>query len=61
MEKTQYNTKGFTLWFTGLPCSGKSTVADEVAVKLKEKGVKVVYGILPAILDCGSTPSPGAH
>ncbi|HIE44212.1 MAG TPA: adenylyl-sulfate kinase [Candidatus Omnitrophica bacterium] len=37
----KYNTKGFTLWFTGLPCSGKSTVADEVANKLKEKGMKV--------------------
>ncbi len=33
--------KGITLWFTGLPCSGKSTVADEVAKILKEKGFKV--------------------
>ncbi|MDH4198546.1 MAG: adenylyl-sulfate kinase, partial [Candidatus Aminicenantes bacterium] len=23
--------QGFTLWFTGLPCSGKSAVADKVA------------------------------
>jgi len=29
---------GFTLWFTGLPCSGKSAVADRVAAALKEKG-----------------------
>jgi len=28
---------GFTLWFTGLPCSGKSTVADRVAELLKER------------------------
>lgn len=30
---------GFTLWFTGLPCSGKTTVADIVAEKLKAKGM----------------------
>lgn len=29
---------GFTLWFTGLPCSGKSAIADEVAKILKERG-----------------------
>ncbi|NQT89885.1 MAG: adenylyl-sulfate kinase [Candidatus Omnitrophica bacterium] len=34
-------SKGFTLWFTGLPCSGKTTVADSVAEKLKQKGLKV--------------------
>ena len=28
---------GFTLWFTGLPSSGKSTLADEVAKELNEK------------------------
>lgn len=33
--------KGFTLWFTGLPCSGKSAVADRVAEILREKGLKV--------------------
>ncbi|RLF26861.1 MAG: adenylyl-sulfate kinase [Thermoplasmata archaeon] len=33
--------KGFTAWFTGLPCSGKTTVADRVAEILKEKGYKV--------------------
>ena len=33
--------KGFTLWFTGLPCSGKSVLADAVAECLKEKGMKV--------------------
>ena len=29
--------KGFTLWFTGLPSSGKSTLADAVAKELDEK------------------------
>jgi adenylyl-sulfate kinase len=33
--------KGFCLWFTGLPCSGKTTVADQVADKLKAMGLKV--------------------
>ncbi|MBN2541720.1 adenylyl-sulfate kinase [bacterium] len=33
--------KGFTLWFTGLPCSGKTTVADLVAEKLRNKGYKI--------------------
>jgi adenylylsulfate kinase len=33
--------KGFTAWFTGLPCSGKTTVADGVAERLKEKGYRV--------------------
>lgn len=35
------NNKGFTLWFTGLPCSGKSTIADLLAPKLKEMGINV--------------------
>lgn len=33
--------KGFTVWFTGLPCSGKSAVADRVAEILRERGLKV--------------------
>lgn len=33
--------EGFVLWFTGLPCSGKTTVADVVAEKLKAAGMKV--------------------
>jgi len=33
--------KGFTLWFTGLPCSGKTTAADKVAEQLREKGLKI--------------------
>mgnify|MGYP001121168905 CR=1 FL=1 len=33
--------KGFTAWFTGLPCCGKTTVADRVADILRMKGYKV--------------------
>jgi len=39
MEKKE--KKGFTVWFTGLPCSGKSAIADRVAEILKAKGLKV--------------------
>lgn len=33
--------KGFTLWFTGLSGSGKSTIAERVALRLERKGVPV--------------------
>lgn len=33
--------KGFTLWFTGLPCSGKSTLAKGVEEILLERGMKI--------------------
>ncbi|MCX8161133.1 MAG: adenylyl-sulfate kinase [Candidatus Saccharicenans sp.] len=33
--------RGFTLWFTGLPCSGKSAVADRVAEVLRAHNLKV--------------------
>jgi len=33
--------KGFTLWFTGLPSAGKSTLAQFVAVELRNRGVGV--------------------
>jgi adenylyl-sulfate kinase len=33
--------QGFTLWFTGLPCSGKSTLARKVEEILLERGMKV--------------------
>jgi len=32
--------KGVTLWFTGLPCSGKSSIADVVADELRKMGLK---------------------
>lgn len=34
-------TRAVVLWFTGLPGSGKSTVADRVAGSLRRKGVKI--------------------
>ena len=33
--------QGVTLWFTGLPCSGKSTVSHLVAQELRNLGCKV--------------------
>lgn len=33
--------KGFTLWFTGLPCSGKTTLADEMKRCLSDLGHRV--------------------
>jgi adenylylsulfate kinase len=33
--------KGFTAWFTGLPCSGKTSIANEVAKILRNKNYKV--------------------
>jgi adenylyl-sulfate kinase len=33
--------KGFTLWFTGLPCSGKSTIARRIEEILLERGMNV--------------------
>jgi adenylyl-sulfate kinase len=38
--------KGFTLWFTGLPCSGKSTLATLVAEELtrRGRGVEILDG-----------------
>jgi len=33
--------RGFTAWFTGLPCSGKTTIADGVAEVLRGRGLKV--------------------
>ncbi len=39
MKKIEH--KGFTLWFTGLPCSGKTVLADAVAKELTNQGMKV--------------------
>jgi len=35
---TGTSNKGFTLWFTGLPCSGKSTLAQLVGQELERRG-----------------------
>jgi adenylyl-sulfate kinase len=42
------NGTGFTLWFTGLPCSGKSTLALLVAAELERRGrgVEILDGDL---------------
>ena len=37
----EHEQKGVTLWFTGLPCSGKSAMADRVAEILKDRGYRV--------------------
>jgi len=34
-------SKGVTVWFTGLPCSGKTAVADRVAEILRDRGYRV--------------------
>jgi adenylylsulfate kinase len=33
--------QGFTVWFTGIPCCGKTTIADQVATLLKKKDYMV--------------------
>ena len=33
--------RGFTVWFTGLSCSGKTTVSRQVAEDLRKRGLKV--------------------
>jgi len=38
---TYMSEKGFVLWFTGLPSSGKTTLARVMADKLKDLGIKV--------------------
>jgi len=42
-DATLRNTspKGFTIWFTGLPCSGKSAIAKLVEQELRQRGLKV--------------------
>jgi len=32
---------GFTIWFTGLPCCGKTTIADQVALVLTQKNYTI--------------------
>jgi len=34
-------SRGVTVWFTGLPCSGKTAVADRVAEILRTRGYRV--------------------
>ena len=37
----EHEQKGVTLWFTGLPCSGKSAIADKLAGILKDLRTRV--------------------
>src|SRR3972149_4429127 len=37
----QRGTRGVTLWFTGLPCSGKSTIAQIAGEELRRRGHRV--------------------
>jgi len=39
--KGQALTRGVTLWFTGLPCSGKSTISEIIRDELKKRGHRV--------------------
>ena len=39
MEKSE--KQGFTLWFTGLPCSGKTTISEMVERQLRDRGLNV--------------------
>ncbi len=41
MSCNDNRVEGFTLWFTGLPSSGKTTLARKVEKYLREKGYKV--------------------
>ena len=40
-NRTLKNHKGFTLWFTGLSGSGKTTIAKIIEKELRDRGVKV--------------------
>jgi len=40
-EKKYDNKKGLVIWFTGLPCSGKTTVSEELAKYFRENKLKV--------------------
>jgi adenylyl-sulfate kinase len=35
--------KNFTIWLTGLPCSGKTTIAEILEKRLKNKGFTVAH------------------
>jgi len=37
----EVQTNKFILWFTGLPCSGKTTLSNSIAQELRKKGIKV--------------------
>jgi adenylyl-sulfate kinase len=40
-DRPARHRQGFCLWFTGLPSAGKSTIAEQVAMRLEERGRRV--------------------
>ena len=38
-ERKVMNKKSKCIWLTGLPCSGKTTIANELNIKLKDKNI----------------------
>ena len=38
VSQSPSQSPAFTLWFTGLPCAGKSTLAREIGAELRERG-----------------------
>jgi adenylyl-sulfate kinase len=43
MAETTKTSRGFAVWLTGLPCSGKSTIAQTVVRLLDERGLAVEH------------------
>ena len=37
MRKSENKKKGFVIWFTGLPCSGKTTISKALESELKDR------------------------
>jgi adenylylsulfate kinase len=40
MGVASIDEQGFVLWLTGLPCSGKSTIAEQLAAELTRRGCR---------------------
>jgi adenylylsulfate kinase len=62
-EKIKFGKKevpSFVVWVTGLPASGKRELADKLAVRLKEKELKVEridsHGVRPLFPETGFSP-----
>jgi adenylyl-sulfate kinase len=43
LEKQKKHDKNFTIWLTGLPCSGKTTIAKKLKQKIENIGYKIVH------------------
>jgi adenylyl-sulfate kinase len=41
MKKQQNNKKGIVIWFTGLPCSGKTTLSKEIEKYFQNKNLPI--------------------